>query len=93
VLFAHLVGDAFGPICKRAPQTARAPAAKTRKRRDEAGERGPGVAIKGSDGTRYALVELEGRWETVNEDRVPLTGESFKEVVAGSGFEPLTSRL
>jgi transcriptional regulator with XRE-family HTH domain len=26
----------------------------------------------GSDGVRYALIELEGRWETVDEDRVPL---------------------
>jgi transcriptional regulator with XRE-family HTH domain len=26
----------------------------------------------GADGTRYALIELEGRWETVDEDRAPL---------------------
>jgi transcriptional regulator with XRE-family HTH domain len=30
------------------------------------------------DGTRYALVQLEGRWETVGEDRVPLSENLFK---------------
>ena len=29
-------------------------------------------------GTRYALIELEGRWETMDEDRVPLTEDFFK---------------
>jgi transcriptional regulator with XRE-family HTH domain len=29
----------------------------------------------GADGTRYALVEFEGRWETVDEDRAPLTDD------------------
>ena len=32
----------------------------------------------GADGTRYAMVELEGRWETVAEDRMPLTDAYFK---------------
>jgi hypothetical protein len=32
----------------------------------------------GADGTRYALIELEGRWETVNEDGAPLAASSFK---------------
>jgi transcriptional regulator with XRE-family HTH domain len=30
------------------------------------------------EGARYALVQLEGRWETVTEDRVPLTEDFFK---------------
>jgi hypothetical protein len=30
------------------------------------------------EGARYALVQLEGRWETVDEDRVPLTEDIFK---------------
>jgi hypothetical protein len=30
-----------------------------------------------SDGTRYALVEPEGRWETVDEDRAPLPADFF----------------
>ncbi len=32
----------------------------------------------GMDGTRYGLVELEGRWETVHEDRPALTDDFSK---------------
>jgi hypothetical protein len=31
-----------------------------------------------ADGTRYALVELEGRWEELDEDRVTLPADLFK---------------
>ena len=31
-----------------------------------------------SDGTRYALIELEGSWATVDGDRKPLNEDSFK---------------
>lgn len=32
----------------------------------------------GAEGTRYALVEIEGRWETLDDDRVPLADDFFK---------------
>ena len=31
-----------------------------------------------ADGTRYALVELEGRWEELDEDRVTQPADLFK---------------
>ena len=32
---------------------------------------------------RFALIQLEGNWETVAEDRMPLPEDSFKEAGCG----------
>lgn len=36
-------------------------------------------AKEGAEGRRYALIRLEGKWETVDEDRVPLPKDSARD--------------